>query len=213
MSHHGAPQPPAPCVSKGCLFVVSAPSGAGKTTLCAAVRRRFPELAYSVSATTRPPRPGERDGVDYHFLSVSDFREGIRSGAWAEWAEVHGNYYGTAAATLREAASSGRHVLLDIDVQGAAQLAARFPESITIFIMPPSMDALARRLSGRGTDDPDEVARRLAAAEREMAQRRNYRHIVVNDDLEAAAAALCDLVGAYISGAVSVSGSPGGGAS
>ncbi|MFH1980531.1 MAG: guanylate kinase [Pseudomonadota bacterium] len=182
----------------GRLFVVSAPSGAGKTTLCNAIRSRFPMLQYSVSATTRAPRPGERDGVDYHFISKAAFEAGIRSGEWAEWAAVHGNYYGTAARVIDEAIRGGRHILLDIDVQGAAQIVARFPDCVTIFIMPPSSAVLKQRLLDRGTDDPAEIARRLAAAENEMAQRDRYRHVVVNAALDSAVTELSQLFGRYI---------------
>ena len=188
----------APSPGAGRLFVVSAPSGAGKTTLCNAVRQRFPMLQYSVSTTTRAPRIGERDGVDYHFISTAAFEEGIRNGVWAEWASVHGNYYGTSAAVIDEAIRNGRHILLDIDVQGAAQIVARFPDSVTIFIMPPSMAVLKQRLGGRGTDDPAEVARRLAAAQNEIDQRGRYRHVVVNDTLAAAVAELSRLFASYI---------------
>lgn len=182
----------------GRIFVVSAPSGAGKTTLCAAMRRRFPMLRYSVSTTTRPPRPGERDGVDYHFTGTDAFETGISEGAWAEWARVHGNYYGTSAAVLQAAVDGGRFILLDIDVQGAAQIVERFPDSVTIFIMPPSRDVLRQRLAGRGTNDPEDVARRMAAAETEMAASGRYRHIVVNDDLDDAIAELTGVFGRYL---------------
>ncbi len=192
------PLSPSATTHPGRLFVVSAPSGAGKTTLCSAVRKRFPSLQYSVSSTTRAPRPGERDGEDYHFISKAVFEEKIHSGGWAEWAEVHGNFYGTSAAVLEAAIGRGRHVLMDIDVQGAEQILARYPESVTIFIMPPSHEVLVQRLAGRGTDDPAQVKRRLAAAEREMSQRGRYRHILVNDDFDAAAAELADLFSRYM---------------
>lgn len=189
---------------KGRLFIVSAPSGAGKTTLCSAIRRRFPVLQYSVSTTTRAPRRGEREGVEYHFVSRAAFEDGIRNGDWAEWATVHGNYYGTAAAVIDEAIRGGRHILLDIDVQGAAQIVARFPDSVTIFIMPPSMEVLLKRLSGRGTDDPTAVSRRMAAAADEMSQRSQYRHVVVNDDLDAAADELSQIFDRYLAGTTAI---------
>ena len=185
---------------KGRLFIVSAPSGAGKTTLCNALRRRFPMLQYSVSTTTRAPRPGERDGVEYYFVSRAAFERGIRNGEWAEWATVHNNYYGTSAAVLEKAIRGGSHILLDIDVQGAAQIVARFPESVTIFIMPPSMEVLLQRLSSRGTDDPLEVNRRMAAATDEMSRRSQYRYIVVNDDLDTAIAELSQIFDRYLPG-------------
>ena len=176
--------------SRGRLFIISAPSGAGKSTLGRLLRQRLPELAYSVSTTTRPPRPGEKDGQDYVFVDPARFRQGIAGGEWAEWAEVHGNYYGTSRAFIDAALAAGRDVLLDIDVQGAAQILERYPEAVTIFIMPPSMEVLRQRLVGRGTDSQDVIARRLADAQAEMACRDRYRHVVVNDRLEEALEAL-----------------------
>jgi guanylate kinase len=175
---------------RGRLFVVSAPSGAGKTTLCRGLREHFGDIAYSVSFTTRSPRPGERDGVDYHFISEAEFKDGIENGRWAEWADVYGNYYGTSAAALERTLSAGQDLLLEIDVQGCAQIVERFPEAVTIFIMPPSFDALRERLSGRGQDDPAVIERRLRAAEQEMEQAHRYRHVIVNDQLETARAEL-----------------------
>ena len=174
----------------GRLFIVSAPSGAGKSTLCRRLLARRPELRYSVSTTTRPPRKGEVPGVDYHFTDPATFKEGIRAGRWAEWAEVYGNYYGTSADFIDRERAAGHDVLLDIDVQGAAQLRAKYPEAVTVFIMPPSMDALLQRLEQRGGDTPEVIAKRMASARREMAQRAAYRHVVVNDRLEEAVAAL-----------------------
>ncbi len=184
--------------ARGKLFIVSAPSGAGKTTLCRYLRRAFPQLEYSVSATTRSPRPGEKDGRDYHFVSRQQFERGIREGRWAEWARVHDNYYGTPAAPIEKALAAGRPVLLDIDVQGARQLVERFPEAVTIFIMPPDMETLEKRLAGRGTDSPEVIARRLENARREMEQKDFYRHVIVNDDLEEAVGQLVGLVGSYL---------------
>jgi guanylate kinase len=182
---------------RGTLFVLSAPSGAGKTTLRRAVLARFPGMTYSVSTTTRPPRPGEVDGRDYVFIPPAEFEAGIREGRWAEWAQVHGNYYGTSAQTLREAAEAGTDVLLDIDVQGARQIAQRFPECVTVFIMPPSFEALAQRLTGRGTDSPESVALRLRNARQEMEERHWYRHIVVNDELATAVEELSAIIASY----------------
>ena len=123
----------------GTLFVVSAPSGAGKTTLCREIRLRLPDLAYSVSVTTRPPRPGEIDGADFRFVGVSEFQAMLARGEFAEWATVHGNLYGTRARALEDALATGRDVLLDIDTQGAAQLRARYPDAVLIFILAPSV--------------------------------------------------------------------------
>lgn len=179
---------------RGRLFVVSAPSGAGKTTLCRGLRDHFGDIAYSVSYTTRAPREGERDGIDYHFISVAEFRRGIETGRWAEWAEVYGNYYGTSVAALERTLSAGLDLLLEIDVQGCAQIVERFPEAVTVFIMPPSFEALRERLSGRGKDDPAVIERRLEAARQEMDQAHWYRHVIVNDQLETALAALIAVV-------------------
>ncbi len=181
----------------GRLFVVSAPSGAGKTTLCRLLREAFPDLAYSVSATTRPPRKGEMDGVDYHFVDVETFRDGIAGGRWAEWAEVHGNYYGTPAAFLEDCRRKGIDVLMDIDVKGALQILSRFPDAVTVFIMPPSLEVLRERLTGRGSEPDANLAVRLDNAQWEMDQRHRYRHVIVNDRLETAAQELRRLVAAY----------------
>ena len=181
----------------GRLFIVSAPSGAGKTTLCQALREQVPTLGYSISYTTRAPRPGERDGVDYHFVDRAAFEDGIRQGRWAEWARVHDHFYATAADFIDRCLAAGQDLLLDIDVQGAAQLLKRYPDSVTIFIEPPSMAELARRLSDRGLDSAATVAKRLRNAEQEMDRRWGYRHRIVNDRLDAAIAELVALVRGY----------------
>jgi guanylate kinase len=180
----------------GLIFILSAPSGAGKTTLRQALLGVFADIRYSVSFTTRAPRAGEVDGRDYVFVSTEQFEDGIRRGRWAEWARVHGSYYGTSAEALEEARAAGRDLLLEIDVQGARQICARFPESVTIFIRPPSMEVLRRRLEARGTDSPEAIARRMQNAAGEMAQMDFYRHIIVNDDLQAAIRELVAVVGA-----------------
>ena len=181
----------------GRLIVVSAPSGAGKTTLCQAVLDRFHDLVYSVSHTTRNPRVNERDGIDYHFISQEQFENGIRDRMWAEWAEVHGNYYGTSAAFIDTHIAKGRNVLLDIDVQGTTQILERYPDSVTIFSMPPSLDTLRQRLESRGTESPNAIARRLNAARNEMRHSDLYRHVLVNDRLPDTIEALCDLIFQY----------------
>ncbi len=191
------PSPAGPAPRRGVLFVVSAPSGAGKTTLRKALLARFPDLFYSVSTTTRAPRASEVDGRDYVFIPPDEFEAGIRQGRWAEWAQVHGNYYGTSARTLADAMDAGRDVLLDIDVQGARQISARFPECVTIFIMPPSFDVLAQRLAGRGSESPEELRVRLENARREMDERHWYRHVVVNDALATAVEELAAIVASY----------------
>ncbi len=181
----------------GRLFVLSAPSGAGKSTLCRRVLDRFPDLVYSVSYTTRAPRESEQDGVDYHFIPKSEFEKGLAHGRWAEWAMVHQNYYGTSSELLNQGLQDGQDILLDIDVQGMRQILTRYPASITIFIMPPSLDELRCRLESRGTDSPAAIAVRLENAQKEMAQKGRYRHVIVNDQLSAAAAELIGIFETY----------------
>ena len=189
-----ATQPTGPSDRRGRLFVVSAPSGAGKTTLCQAARKHLPDLVYSVSSTTRKPRAGEVDGRDYFFVSETEFKAGIAEGLWAEWARVHGNYYGTSAQFLEGHLEAGRNVLLDIDVQGARQILEHYPQAITVFIAAPSMDILRQRLIDRGSDDPEVIALRLKNARDEMACQAMYRHIVVNDDLAGAIEQFVDIL-------------------
>lgn len=172
--------------TRGHLFIISAPSGAGKTTLAKAVLERHGDMLYSVSYTTRKPRETEQDGADYHFLSKQDFEKGIKKGQWAEWAEVYGNYYGTSDQFIVSGLSSGRDILLDIDVQGTIQILKKYPDSITIFILPPSIKILKKRLEMRGTDSPQVIDRRLEYARHEMAQKNLYRHVIVNDNLSKA---------------------------
>lgn len=183
--------------AKGHIFIMSAPSGAGKTTLCRALLDHYPDMAYSVSFTTRRPRPGEREGVDYHFTSAAAFEEGIRKNRWAEWAKVHGHYYGTDAGTLACAVNQGTDILLDIDVQGTRQLLSRFPAAVTLFVMPPSIDVLRQRLEDRGGDSHQVIEGRLASAEEEMRHRGLYRHVIVNDRLADAIGELLSIVGGY----------------
>ena len=171
---------------RGTLFVVSAPSGAGKTTLCREVRLRVPELAYSVSVTTRAPRPGEIDGTDFHFVTDARFRDMLERGEFAEWATVHGNLYGTRARALEDALSGGRDVLLDIDTQGAAQLRTRYPEAVLVFITAPSMAELEQRLRERRSDPETEIQRRIRRAREEIALWREYHYLIVNRDLKEA---------------------------
>lgn len=170
----------------GRLFVISAPSGAGKTTLCNLARQHFGDLAYSVSYTTRQPRPGEQHGKDYFFITEDEFEKGIEAVRWAEWARVHGNLYGTSAQWIRQTMATGRDILMDVDVQGAQQILARFPEAISIFIRPPSLEALEQRMRRRGTENEAVIAVRMANAEKEMARQAMYRHVLVNDDLKKA---------------------------
>jgi len=158
---------------------------------------RLPALRYSISTTTRAPREGEVDGVDYFFTDVETFKAGIQANQWAEWAHVHGNYYGTSAVFIDTERAAGHDVLLDIDVQGMVQLREKYPDAITIFIMPPSSDVLRQRLEQRGADPPDIIDTRMANARREMAQRGTYRHTVINDCLETAAETLVSIVRGY----------------
>jgi guanylate kinase len=197
MTTDPAAKPPGTDSGGGRLFVLSGPSGAGKTTLCRLLRRRMPDLVYSVSYTTRSPRRGETDGVDYHFVSRSQFEQGMAAGRWAEWALVHGNYYGTSAEFLESRLAGGQDVLMDIDVQGAAKILAAYPQGITIFVMPPSLECLQNRLNLRALDGPAVIATRLANAQAEMAASSRYRHVIVNDCLDAAGEALAALVGRY----------------
>ena len=178
----------------GRLFIISAPSGAGKTTLCKILLDRFPDLLYSVSFTTRTPRQGEKNGKDYNFITKEEFCRGIKKGMWAEWAEVHGNYYGTSAYFLKNAISEGKNVLIDMDVQGAAIMLRSYPDSVTIFIQPPSIDALQSRLKKRGADSEETIKKRMAAAEKEMAKKHLYRHVVMNDDLPKAVEELISII-------------------
>lgn len=182
---------------QGRLYVIAAPSGAGKTTLCRAVLDHFPGMLYSVSSTTRKIRRGEENGVDYHFISEDDFKRKIENNTWAEWAEVHGNYYGTDARFLDRGLAGGNSILLDIDVQGTLQILRRYPDAATIFIMPPSLAVLRSRLEARRTDSQETISRRLVNAETEIAQKDLFRHIVVNDRLPEAVAALISIIGAY----------------
>ncbi|MBF0209442.1 MAG: guanylate kinase [Desulfamplus sp.] len=183
---------------RGKIFVVSAPSGAGKTTLCTKILDRFKELAYSVSHTTREPRAGEKDGVDYFFITTDEFKKKIEQNLWAEWAEVHGNFYGTSLKFIEDSIAKGRDLLLDIDVQGAKQFKASFPEAITIFIMPPSIETLQERLIKRGKDSDSIIEKRIKNAANEIAQSSFYEHIIVNDDLNLAEHKMVELIASKI---------------
>ena len=181
----------------GHLFIISAPSGAGKTTIAKALLQQFTDMCYSISYTTRKPRAEERDGVDYHFVSKQDFKNGIKKARWAEWAEVYGNYYGTSAEFIEKKLSSGCDILLDIDVQGTLQILKHHPDSVTVFILPPSIHALRKRLEMRGTDSQAVIEKRLINAKKEMAQKKIYRHIIVNDELSAAIDEICAIFNKY----------------
>ncbi len=178
---------------KGRVFVLSAPSGAGKSTLCTEVLNRFPDISYSVSHTTRQPRGDEKNGIDYFFITMDEFKRRIDQNLWAEWAEVHGNYYGTSLDFIEANVAKGSHLLLEIDVQGAKQIKKAFPEAITLFIMPPSIDILEQRLRKRGTDSEEVIAKRLANAAGEMDRKSFYQYVIVNDMLEQAEKEIIDI--------------------
>lgn len=170
----------------GQLFIISAPSGVGKSTLIRSILAESPRLRYSVSCTTRPPRPEEIPGQDYCFLTKEDFLSGIRTGRFLEWAEVHGQYYGTDANPIEKWLRSGNEVLLDIDVQGARFVRCAYPTAVTVFILPPSMNVLEERLRNRATETSEQLAIRLAAARNELQEAPWYDYIVVNDQLQEA---------------------------
>lgn len=164
--------------------VLAATSGTGKTTLAHRLVGDSSRYVFSVSATTRPPRPGERDGVDYHFLSRQGFEGRIADGAFAEWADVHDRLYGTPLEEIDAEARRGRHVVLDIDVQGARQIRQRIPDAVLIFVLPPSVDIMMVRLLRRGTEPPENIARRLISALEELQAVSEFDYVVVNDDLD-----------------------------
>ena len=168
----------------GRLFIVSGPSGAGKSSLCAALLESHPQLQLSISCTTRNPRPGEQDGREYHFLSVDDFRTQSDAGGFLEWALVHSNMYGTRQSDVEAIMQAGSDVLLEIDWQGADQVAEKIPAAIRVFILPPSLEELKSRLTSRGQDAAEVVERRVAAAEAEMAHAGEAHYQVINDDFD-----------------------------
>lgn len=181
-------------MGQGALFVVSAPSGAGKTSLVRELRRRLDGFTVSVSHTTRKRRPGETHGEDYYFVEPEAFDAMVRDGAFLEHAQVFGNGYGTAKATVEAALAEGRDVLLEIDWQGARQIKALMPDCLSIFILPPSREALSQRLHARGQDDEETIARRLREAIAEMSHYSEFDYVIVNDDFETAAQELCAIV-------------------
>jgi guanylate kinase len=176
------------------VFVITGPSGVGKGTLIRTLRERMPELELSVSATTRPPRPGEQDGVDYHFLTDADFERRVEAGEFVEHATYSGRRYGTLRAELERRLRAGHPVVLEIEVQGARQVRRTMPEALQVFIAPPSRDALRTRLVGRGTDHAEQVEARLRTADRELEAQDEFAHVVVNDRLEDAVDELTAIV-------------------
>jgi guanylate kinase len=180
------------------VFVITGPSGVGKGTLIRTLRERMPELELSVSATTRVPRPGETDGVDYHFLSDAEFQRRVDAGDFVEHATYSGRRYGTLRSELDRRTGAGAPVVLEIEVQGARQVRETMPEAIRVFIAPPSREALRTRLVGRGTDDAAEVAARLRTADAELAAQDEFAHVVVNDRLDDAVEELTGIVRAAL---------------
>ncbi len=178
----------------GKLFIISGPSGAGKSSLCTALLQACPNLQLSISCTTRKPRPGEEDGREYHFLDTQTFEQQQKAGKFLESALVHGNYYGTRQSDVEQLLKQGKDVLLEIDWQGAKQVAEKIPSAVRIFILPPSIEALKARLISRGQDDAQVIEKRIAAAEDEMSHAHEAHHQIVNDDFNPALSQLVQLV-------------------
>jgi guanylate kinase len=176
------------------VFVITGPSGVGKGTLIRSLVQQLPELEVSVSATTRPPRPGEQEGVDYHFMDDAEFADHVSAGDFVEHAMYSGRSYGTLRSELDRRTAAGVPVVLEIEVQGARQVRAAMPEALQVFIAPPSYEALRARLVGRGTDDPEQVERRLQVAREELAAQDEFQRVVVNDRLEDAVEELVTIV-------------------
>ena len=178
----------------GSLFAIVAPSGAGKTSLVRGLLETEPAVRLSVSYTTRPPRPGEQDGVDYHFVSEQDFIRRRDAGEFLEWAQVHGNLYATSQSWIAAQTAAGSDILLEIDWQGAEQVSRIFPDTVGIFIAPPSIDELRRRLQGRAQDSAAVIERRIAAAQAELAQAGRFQYVIINQDFGTALEQLCSIV-------------------
>lgn len=181
---------------QGVLLVLSGPSGAGKGTICQKLRENRNDLSYSVSATTRAPRKGEVDGKDYFFLTIDRFKEMIVNDEMLEYAEIYGNYYGTPRSYVMNILDQGRDVVLEIDPQGALQIKKRFPDAVFVFIVPPSLDELTKRIYKRGTDSEEVIKRRLSAATSELAYASKYDYIIVNDEVEKASKKVSNIIDA-----------------
>jgi guanylate kinase len=182
---------------EGIILIISAPSGAGKTTLCHDLLKRFPNMRESISYTTRTPRAGEVHGVDYFFVSTEEFQQMVAEEAFAEWAQVHGNMYGTALKALEDARTSGIDLVLDIDCQGARCLKEQIERCVYVFILPPSMAELRRRLESRSSDKPDVIDLRIERATSEIREARWYDYIIINDNFETAREELASIVVAH----------------
>jgi guanylate kinase len=180
--------------SKNNVFIISAPSGSGKSTLIQLLITQIPRLFFSISHTTRPPRIGEKEGVEYFFIDESRFQELIRQNAFLEWAEVHGFHYGTSREMMQRAAEQGKDLLLDVDIQGAEKVRSLLPEATTIFIMPPSYEVLKERLVRRQKDTPEQIQQRLENARNEIEFYANYQYVVVNEDLGSAFENLASII-------------------
>lgn len=181
---------------EGILLIISGPSGVGKGTVCRRLLEIRKTLKLSVSTTTRPPRPGEEEGREYNFTSTARFKEMIEAGSFLEWAVVHDHHYGTRREAVRALLSSGQDLILEIDIQGAEQVRIKAPEAVSVFLAPPSMEALEERIIGRGTEEPDRISRRLETARREMKAYRHYDYLVVNDIVEKAAGLIDSIIDA-----------------
>lgn len=179
---------------KGVPIVISAPSGGGKSTVASQVIKELPDTVLSISCTTRDPRPGEKDGVHYHFISIDEFKKRIKDGDFLEWAEVHGNYYGTPLSSLDAQLQKGKDVILTIDVQGALAVRGHFPQGIYIFLLPPTWETLKKRLQERSSDDPKAIERRLQNARKELSYLSHYEYLVLNDKLDAAVSQVCSII-------------------
>ena len=179
---------------KGLLILISGPSGTGKGTVCDLLRQKHPEISCSISATTRQPRPGEQDGVNYYFYTKEKFREMIDQGQLLEWAEVYGNFYGTPKQKVLDRLDAGEDILLEIDTQGALNVMKVMPEGLFIFLLPPSLEELAARLKGRGTETEESLHRRLGAAVDEIKLATKYRYVVVNDKVEDAQETIANII-------------------
>ncbi len=178
----------------GLLIVISGPSGAGKGTLCNLIKKEFPSIYYSISATTRNPRQGETQGVDYLFMSREEFLTLKENNGLLEWAEVYGNFYGTPKSMVEENIASGKDVILEIDIQGALHIKKQYPEGVFIFIVPPSIGELKRRIERRGQNSPEDISRRLKSAQTELAYVSEYDYVIVNDKIETAIAKLKSII-------------------